>query len=284
MSDVLRHLVWTNPVLEEAGRARRKFFRSAGGPGRGLTRAAVWILGLFYLWLLVTVMQNGDGMTPFLLYLQLVTVTLALPTSVYGAISGERERATWEALILTRLTPAQIVVGKLLWRISGLLSLMVLFLPLLLMGDAAKNFSARTPLFLPELMTLAWGIFLCAFGLWVSACTRRAVTSAALVFVSLLALLALAPALLSMFSGYDISANDYSGNGLAWAVMHVNPFYVLGRMLTPIVTPSNDDQFYLGQGLSNGPFQIGLYLFGGAAFVLLARRRLSQSEEPRRRS
>ncbi len=292
MSLVLRRLFVANPILEEATRAWRKFFRVAGGPGRGLSYAAVLIIALVYLWLLGEIMlaRGGSGMTTTILYFQLIAVTLAMPISVYGAIAGERERTTWEALILTRLTPGQIVVGKIAWRLGGLLVLMVVFLvPLLVSVNSsldAMGFGPYRPtagrLFLAELMTFAWGFVLCAFGLWVSANTRRSVTSAALIFITLLTVLALLPALLSMIGGPSVDQADYSGNYGAWVLMHVNAFYALGRLTVGYYNYNNQDGDPLF-GAEWGLLQIAVYLIGAAVFLYVTYRSLKIWEEPKHR-
>ncbi len=290
----LRRLFLLNPILEEATRARRKFFRVAGGPGKGLSYVAVAIIALIYLWIVAEVMLIRDDMSIPILYFQLIAVTLIMPVSLYGAISGERERTTWEALILTRLTPGQIVVGKVLWRLAGLLLLMLLFLvPLLVGNNTISSYPSRSyagALALAEAMTFAWGCVLCAFSLWVSANTRRSVTSAALIFVSLLAVLVLLPSLLSMLGGMGNGMGngqaDYAGNYPAWIIMHVNAFYALNRITatyndyTHGSNPNDGDPLH---GTQWGLLQIALYLVGAGVFLYVAFRSLKIWEEPKHR-
>lgn len=281
---LVNHLVVTNPLMEEAVRAWRKFFRTAGGPGRGLTYAGIGMVVLVYVWLLYLVTISRGDMTAFIAFLQLTVVTLVMPISIYGAISGERERTTWEALILTRLTPGQIVAGKILWRLGGLLALMALFLlPLLLSiwtaNDQARN-SHGFQLFQSELLTWTWGAGLCAFGLWVSANTRRSVTSAALIFITLPAVLVLLPTLCSMVdNGDSYSRGDFSGNYLVWVLMHINAFYALSQVLSPRASADGDPM----QGMAWGVLQIVLYSLGLALFLYVSYRSVKIWEEPRHR-
>lgn len=285
MSNVLRRLFVLNPIYEESTRAWRKFFRVAGGPGKGLSYFMVVIIALVYTWILLSILLTRDHaeMIATLLFVQLFFVTLIMPMSVYGAISGERERTTWEALILTRLTPGQIVVGKLLWRLCGLLILMALFLlPILLCLTFNDNSSYSAPfsttlaneLPIAEFMTLAWGINICSFGLWVSANTKRSVTSAALIFISLLALLVLIPTLASMVGGGYQDQTSFSGNPPMWILMHVNAFYALIKMVSGNMA-ANDPTW--------GGLQTVAYLAGAAIFIFATYRSLLLWEERKNR-
>jgi hypothetical protein len=308
MNTMLRRLFILNPLFEEATRARRKFFRTAGGPGRGLSIAIVGIAGLVYVWLLAEIMisRGGIGQVTFILFAQLTLVTLFMPISVYGAISGERERTTWEALILTRLTHGQIVVGKLVWRIAGLVILMAFFLlPILVSISYSMDDGQARPLggmifnseqnqyisnsvwsFIcrAEVMTFTWGFSLCAYGLWVSANTRKSVTSAALIFVSLLTVLLLLPILFNMIGGPMLEA-DYSGNYGTWVLMHINSFYALSRM-----TGSDGGGYDSSDGGPDplhgnewGMLQSGVYTAGAIIFIYATYRTLKLWEEHKNR-
>lgn len=64
------------------------------------------------------------GMTEFIL------VAVLVPVVTSGAISGERERKTFDLLLTTPLTPAQIVFGKLMSSLYAVLILMLSSLPI----------------------------------------------------------------------------------------------------------------------------------------------------------
>jgi len=262
-------------------------------------------MALIYVWLLAEVMiaRGGANQIAFILFAQLVLVTLFMPISVYGAISGERERTTWEALVLTRLTHGQIVVGKIIWRVAGLLILMALFLlplvlsviyseatapgypqPLYISRAGYVPIDAWRTLIEAEMMTFTWGFALCAYGLWVSANTRKSVTSAALIFISLLTVLVLLPVLFSMIGG-PISAADYSGNYGAWILMHINSFYAMGQLCTPLsdYNYGNNDAPDPLFGTEWGILQTGVYLAGAAIFIYATYRTLKLWEEHKNR-
>lgn len=60
---------------------------------------------------------------------QLLLIAFIIPALTAGAISGERERRTMDLLLVTRMTPAGIVLGKLLSSIGYILLLLVSSLP-----------------------------------------------------------------------------------------------------------------------------------------------------------
>lgn len=68
----------------------------------------------------------------FVAMLEFLMLMFIMPALTSGSISGERERQTLELLFTTRMTPADIVNGKLLSALSQLLVLVVSSFPVLL--------------------------------------------------------------------------------------------------------------------------------------------------------
>jgi ABC-type transport system involved in multi-copper enzyme maturation permease subunit len=56
--------------------------------------------------------RNADVVATFL-FAQLAAVLLAIAVAMATSISGERERGTWDCLVMTRLSPLEIVLSKL---------------------------------------------------------------------------------------------------------------------------------------------------------------------------
>jgi ABC-type transport system involved in cytochrome c biogenesis permease component len=73
------------------------------------------------------------------------TVILAPARTARGVV-GERQQGTWEAIVLTRLRPGEIVVGKLLGALAPLWIMGLLLLPacLALMGNTRNDFDLRS--------------------------------------------------------------------------------------------------------------------------------------------
>jgi ABC-type Na+ efflux pump permease subunit len=287
MTAVLRDLFWENPMLNEATRVGRRFLRSGGDTGKAVNGVVLALIAFVYLWLLIAIVRWGENMTDVLLMFELTIITLVVPASIYGAVAGERERATWEALILTPLTPAQIIAGKILWRVLIVALIMgFLTLPMVLSQASGKQPIDSAPGFFlrGQAMIFAWGLLLCAFGLWVSANSRRSVTAIAVIAGALLAALILAPMLFGIFD-VPLSyvrpghALDFIGS----FCVNLNPFYALGRLNRygeSYHNPGGEDVFGSSALVWLLPV---LYLIGGATFLYATHRSLRRLEEPRRR-
>lgn len=63
--------------------------------------------------------------------IEFVMIILIVPALTAGSISGERERQTLNLLLTTRLTPADIVIGKLMASLSTVILLIVSSFPVL---------------------------------------------------------------------------------------------------------------------------------------------------------
>lgn len=285
---LLHELIHENAMLEEATRMWRKFLRSGGSSGKAVNGIAIALIAFFYLWSLVAIVRSQENWVMPIQFFELVLLTLVMPASIYGAISGERERATWEALILTRLTPAQIIAGKLFWRVLMVLGVMaVLAVPMMLsqrVGTRGAEHTFFGDLVRGQAMIFAWGVLLCAFGLWVSANSRRSVTSAAVIYSTLFAALILLPMLLAVYGVLNLSQQvDDPAGFMAWLILEFHPFRVLAGVSDPIETrPMGLEQagWYIAvQGFMQAVF----YLLVAGGFVYATHTALRKLEEPRRR-
>ena len=287
----LRNLFFGNAMLEETTRVWRGLRRGGhANTSRSLTNVLFGMIFFFYFWFCYEMAKWGidtnSSRDAILLceYLELVAITLILPASVYGAIAGERERGTWEALILTRLTAGQIIFGKLFWRILVIVILMLLlFLPeCLAIGfhgvySSGGTYHFRNYVLAGQLLNLSWGALLTSFGLWVSAGSRRSVTAASSVFVSLLAALILLPLLYGLLAASQGGAAK-NGDGFAMSAYGWNPFYLLG---TSEYNPSNSTPNF---NALPGVMVITMYFALSILFLSGTLARLRRLEEPKRRT
>ncbi|HXG25148.1 MAG TPA: ABC transporter permease [Chthonomonadales bacterium] len=285
---LLQELFCENAMREEATRMWRKFLRSGGSSGRAVNSIAVALIAFFYLWFLAAIVRSQENWVMPIQSFELVLLTLVMPASIYGAISGERERATWEALILTRLTPAQIIAGKLFWRVLMVVGVMtVLAVPMVLsqmVGTRGAEHTSFGDLVRGQTMIFAWGVLLCAFGLWVSANSRRSVTSAALIYSTLFAALILLPMLLAIYGVLTPFQQMDDPVGLtAWLILEFNPFRILTDMSNPVETRSMGLERAGWYIAVQGFMQAVFYLLVAGGFVYATHSALRKLEEPRRR-
>jgi ABC-type transport system involved in multi-copper enzyme maturation permease subunit len=309
---LVRYLVTENPMCFEATRTARRFFRTGGDTGRGVNAVVLGIIGVVYLWCLVAVFRYKEDWSFWLGAIEMLLVTLVVPASMYAAVSGEREKLTWDALIMTRLTPAQIVAGKALWRMGLVAAIVALFLPPLVLshvvgataGNSAPEFHTWGALFASQALILCWGWFLAGFSLWVSAATKRTATTLSLLAAGLLGFLVIAPMLVGIFGGNPeirehpirlLLGSDDGGDSAYYQyalratpmeyvgslVVHLNPVWRLACLAGADSNNSLDfwrDLFARNVGVDSA--QPLLWLGGTALFLWLAWRRLRGMELP----
>lgn len=179
------------------------------GQTKLLVRRPVWqVLSIIisfaslYLWVLHQAYQNG---LPFLVVaLECLVLWLVAPLITYSLFASEFEKATWDMLVLTRLTASQIVIGKFLSSLLISLFIAVLFLPLLWVGalmewqgsPALKIFAWMLK---TELVIVAWTILLIAVTLWLSYWIKRGMVAAAVTFAGQFFVLFILPVLWVLF-------------------------------------------------------------------------------------
>jgi ABC-2 type transport system permease protein len=120
--------------------------------------------------------QIGVQLFQALAAFQLFLIVFITPASTAGAISGERQRQTWDLLLVTRLSTFGIVWGKLLAGLAFDILLIFASLPLFslvfLFGGVAPNDVAQV-----YVVFLASVLLLGTASLFVSALTRRVAAS-----------------------------------------------------------------------------------------------------------
>lgn len=112
----------------------------------------------------------------FVATLEFLLLMFIMPALTSGSISGERERQTLELLFTTRMTPKDIVVGKLLSALSQLMVLVVSSFPVVLLTFVygSVNFMDLGLLLVCFLVTAC---FCGGIGIFFSALMRRSTFS-----------------------------------------------------------------------------------------------------------
>lgn len=126
-------LLLQNPVMTREARVRMR-----GWKAPGLISLYVGLLGVVALaFLYLNTRFEGMVFSPtlggilynFLVFVQGALLVFSAPGLTAGAISGERERQTLDLLLITRMSPLQVVVGKLGAAVGFTLLLMVASMP-----------------------------------------------------------------------------------------------------------------------------------------------------------
>jgi ABC-type transport system involved in multi-copper enzyme maturation permease subunit len=182
-------------------------------PTRGTSDLGTWVFGL----------------TAFF---QLSLVCLFAPALASGAISGERERQTFDMLLVSKVSAVGIVLGKLATSVGYMILLVLAALPLfaavfLFGGIDAQQFV------LTQALTVATAITLAAISVCVSAAFRRTLPATVTAYAVAFALL-----IGSVIFGYLFTLMVQTGNAMGslsdvHPLLFCNPLYALFEVLLP---------------------------------------------------
>jgi hypothetical protein len=267
-TSLFQELFTENPVFDEGKRGVRHFLRTANSLGKFGPYLVGIILGFLYFWLIRTIcMEHTDGTVVFVI-LEAAIIMIVLVGSIYAAISGEIEKSTWNALILTRLTPGQIVVGKFLWRLRVALLIAVLCLiPTLLSRICASRCDAPfSALVASQFLILGWSFFVCSLTFWLSSISKKSLSTLGVSTAVLLSMLVLIPVLWATFAAILMPGWSAEHDELFSLTLAFNPAISLVSVLQPgngqstiqyvqFVEQSGYDQFWVYTTLS------GLFLW-----------------------
>lgn len=167
------------------------------------------------------------GVYAVLVIISFLILTLACPAMTAGSISGERQAKTLELLLITRLEPAGIVIGKLSSKlcITGVLilsSLPAIMLPLIYGGIGAFDiFMTVLTFFVSALLYLSIGIF--------AGSGTRSVQRSTVMAYALLLMLLLGTALPGMIMSGFCTAYD---NNAAALLLMLDPLVTMLIMIS----------------------------------------------------
>ena len=224
MPDPMEELVTHNPMLIEITRFRRRYFSYRGNAMNGVVLSLAL---LCYATLVLIVAQNEMSIPPItLVMLEVGLLTIFAPMTLYGAVAGERERRSWDLLLVAPISKAQIVVGKFIGAMTALGIAVVLFqLPIMIAALSYKD-NSWPELFCAELLGISFLMSVCAFTILMSARVKRGLMALGAVLGTLIFLLIVFPAFVGMGGG-----GGGSSQGLNDLTFFFHPFYVLGRVM-----------------------------------------------------
>lgn len=159
-------------LTEQAQRKRTYLLRSF--------QAVILYCSLFFLlfdyffrsnWNISTRLGHGKGFLEMMFSIIAWGIYLILPVMTAGTIAGERERDTWELLLVTRLGKRAILLEKYLGSLVAALSFLLLSIPVMIIIYPLGGIAPF------QIIAAAWCLFLCillvaATGLCCSAWSR----------------------------------------------------------------------------------------------------------------
>lgn len=129
-----RYNISQNPMLAEIERFRRKFF-SFRGPNVQANGGLGLIVVLFLFYSIICIYNRGDFEPIAQLSVFLGFALFVIPFMLHATIAGERERRSWDMLLVAPISPSQIVMGKFVAAFLGLLLAFALFMfPVLILA------------------------------------------------------------------------------------------------------------------------------------------------------
>lgn len=264
---LMKTLFTENPMMIEITRFRRKFM----GGGNALNSVILAMCGLIYIGIVALVWNYREAANPIILvFLQTGIFTLLAPALLHGAIAGERERRSWDFLLVAPVTQAQIVCGKFAGAAAAMIACAVaLLFPVLIGAAFYQQYPMSGPttsgvnfwnLFQAELLSVAWGLMVCAMTIFFSARCKRG-------FIALGTTLALLVASLIVWPILIASAGMTSAVGL---LNFFNPFWTLMNIE---MTSSRYNSEELMSGMYGFP-QVVVYFGMTAVFLAWTERTL----------
>jgi ABC-2 type transport system permease protein len=244
----------------------------------------------------VTLSTSGGviGKTIFagLVGIELFLVCFVAPAFTAGAISGERERRTFNLLRTTLLPARRIVTGKLLSALAYIVLLLLVAVPLQSLAFLMGGVTIEEVLLSVELL-LVTAIGYGAAGIFFSAVTKRTLAASILTYTFALVMtvaMPLATLVLGMFTGFGMTG---IGSPVVEALLTylfelvaaTNP--IATAVLTETVLQQQGTAFFFMQTLNNGTkiplvsswiTYTAIYLLATVAFVLLAIREVRRTQ------
>ena len=179
-------LLTDNPVLQKEVRSRFRARRQSKTTRIGSAIAIGAVVVLLYYFSISSfvgsssVRSTGEGMFSFFsIGLELTLILFLAPSLASAAITQEREQQTWNALLLSRLSPGEIVVGKFVAALFPALVVLAIFSPLKAIAAMFGGVNLVRYLLTNTLLLLITGFYVSVSLFWSWVCKRTYMATAA---------------------------------------------------------------------------------------------------------
>jgi ABC-type transport system involved in multi-copper enzyme maturation permease subunit len=216
-----------NPVLRKELTSRMSIRRMSKANRLALTLFIAVVLPIVYLIFARVLFINSsvrDGRDIFGVIAwgcQMAFAVLLAPTVTSGVITLEREKQTWNALLLSRLTSWEIVWGKLLGSVVPALAMQLIFIPILIMA-ALKGGVSLGSFFGAEVFVVFCTFFYGIIGMFFSWLCRRTQLATASAMATVMISVVASPVLLPVWQSFTYQAKPET-----FVPLWTNPFFVM---------------------------------------------------------
>ena len=220
-----------NPVLYKEITTRFQLRRQSKANRIVIYSIVGLIIPLFYWFSMRAILRDSnaarDSYGIFLCALEVSLVVFLTPAMLASAITLEREKQTWNALLLSRLTHSEIVVGKFIGGLIPTLIALAVFFPLNIIAALGAGIGLGQFL-LSHVLLMATMLFYGAVGLFCSWVCRRTQVATATAAGTVAFFTLGSPLALSLWQ----SVSGYSGSSRAsdFLPLWSNPYYAMAEL------------------------------------------------------
>ena len=238
-----------NPIVKKDLRVLSRSMKIAWG--LFAYEAVLLIVFLFAIWIIFEEF-SGYGysadyqafvvMFPVISAIEFGIIALLMPIMTATAVSGEKERQTFDILLTTVMTPRAIIRGKVASAVIRVMVFMVGSIPLMALSFTLGGLSWIN-LFITMIAFLIFAILTGSLGIFASTLTTKSITGIILtyVFYFVYANASVVPTLIILF------ASGFSSSGSVSMLMLLNPVSAITQMFALMLGGS--DLFGAGMNL-----------------------------------
>jgi ABC-type transport system involved in multi-copper enzyme maturation permease subunit len=222
-----------NPILAKEMRSRLRSRKQSKSNRIASAVCITIVVGLLYYLGFVTLFDSSATYRGRDLYgisvigFQITLLALITPSLASGSITQEREQQTWNALLLSRLTRSEIVLGKYIACLLPVLAILALFVPMDLIAAYVGEIGLAK-FILSHLLLLSTALFYTAISLYFSWASRRTFVATTTALSTILFLVIGTVLLYGLWS--MVQPNRY-GRAESFFPLWVNPYFTMPTLL-----------------------------------------------------
>lgn len=208
-------LLWYHLVGQSAGKLRKE-------PALAVAALAIVVIAVA---LIAIPLKQAGGFDPgTLVMFQLIIATFVAPPLCGPIFAADYEKGSWDAIVVTRLTAKQILIGKLGSRFFLIGALLACFFVFQALNLGAVG--GRPPILnvaLANLVVYSWTALIVAFCCWISYRSRTAISALIGSYLTLFILLLAVPFIVSLIEAI-VSGFGAGGFVASRVIESVHPY------------------------------------------------------------